>query len=146
MSGVINFSSGPRSAPVLSPFPSEPIKPPGFRGPSLGMAVDVVDSQGNSIQRRSRRACSPQALAGNDVRGFWKDRAIVTSRPTGRDGLMSGLMAIGRRLMAMASGSFTVAVTTRSKWPENVFDSAEVESVLVGHPAIAEAVAISIPR
>ena len=54
-------------------------------------------------------------------------------------------MATGPWLMTTASGSSSAAPTTRSKIAGKRLGPAEVESVLVAHPAVSEAAAIGVP-
>ena len=69
--------AAPRSAPASSRRPSAiPIKACSLGGPALGMAMDVVDAEGNSVRGRGRRARLPQAVPGHDARVLARPRAL----------------------------------------------------------------------
>ena len=58
---------------------------------------------------------------------------------------MSGSTATGPRSTTTATGSSTVAATTRSTWPASGWGPPEVESILAEHGAVAESAAIGVP-
>src|SRR5207245_3798624 len=118
-------------------------KPCAFSGPVPGMAVDVVDAEGNSVQGEVGELVLRQPWPGM-TRGFWRDpdRYIATywSRWPGiwyhgdwaqvdDDGLW---YILGR-------SDDTIKVAGKRVGP------AEVESALVSHPAVQEAAAIGVP-
>ena len=111
---IINISGGTEvGACFLSPHVVQPMSPCSLGGPALGMAVDVFDDAGRLGARRGRRARVHQAVAGNDARACSAIRSATSTR-TGRAGPTCGGTATSRASPTTASGSCTVAPTTRS--------------------------------
>ena len=103
----------PRSAPASSRRrPRSRSRRARSAGPRSGMAMDVVDAEGNSVRGRGRRARLPQAVPGHDARVLARSGALprhllaALSRESGRT-------ATGRRSTRTATGSCTGAPTTR---------------------------------
>lgn len=142
---VINISGGTELIGCLiQPLPNMPLKPCTLGGPGLGMDVDVVDEEGNSIRNGIGhlicRKPSPSM-----TKGFLKDpdRYIDTyfSRfpeiwyhgdwaKVDEDGFW---FLFGR-------SDDTIKIAGKRLGP------GEVESVLVEHPKVAEAAAIGVPH
>ena len=142
---VINISGGTEvGACFLSPHPVQPLKPMSLGGPSLGMAVDVFDDDGSPVRGEVGELVCTQAVAGHDPRACTTTPS-ATSRRTGRAGPTCGCTATGRRSTRTASGSCTAAATTPSRWRASGSGPAEVETVLVSHPAVVEAAAVGMP-
>ena len=96
---IINCSGGTEvGACFLSPTPAIPIKACSLGGPALGMAMDVVDSDGNSRARRGRRARLPEAVPRDDARVLARPRAVHRHvlAPLSRD-LDARRLGLGRR-------------------------------------------------
>jgi acetyl-CoA synthetase len=141
---IINYSGGTEvSGGIIMGNVLTPIKPCSFAGPLPGMAADVVDDQGRSVRNEVGELAVRQPWIGM-ARGFWKDpeRYIQTywSRfpnvwvhgdwaAIDQDGLW---YILGR-------SDDTLKVAGKRIGP------AEIESVLVSHPAVSEAAAIGIP-
>jgi len=141
---IINYSGGTEvSGGIVMGNVLRPLKPAAFSAPVPGMAADVVDDAGHSVRGQVGELIVRQPWIGM-TRGFWKDpeRYIQTywSRfpnvwvhgdwaAVDEDGLW---YILGR-------SDDTIKVAGKRLGP------AEVESVLVGHPAVAEAAAIGIP-
>ena len=95
--------------------------------------------------RRGRRARLPQAVSGNDARLLARSRKRTWIR-TGDGCRASGCTATGRSSTRTASGSCTVARTTRSTSRASGIGPAELESAVVAHPSVAEAAAVGVPH
>ena len=120
-----------------------PLKPAAFAGPPPGIAADVVDDQGRPVRNRVGELVVRAPWIGM-TRGFWRTRT-ATWRPTGRAFPTSGCTATGRPSTTTGCGTSSAARTTRSRSPASALGPAEVESVLVEHPAVLEAAAIGVP-
>jgi acetyl-CoA synthetase len=141
---IINYSGGTEvSGGIVMGNVLTPIKPCSFAGPLPGMAADVVDDRGSAVRNQVGELVVRQPWIGM-TRGFWKDpeRYIQTywSRfpniwvhgdwaAIDQDGLW---YILGR-------SDDTIKVAGKRVGP------AEIESVLVGHPAVSEAAAIGVP-
>jgi acetyl-CoA synthetase len=142
---IINYSGGTEiSGGIVMGNPILPLKPCSFSGPCPGMAADVVDESGNSVRGEVGELVIRAPWIGM-TRGFWKDpeRYVETywSRWPGvwvhgdfaavdEDGLW---YILGR-------SDDTIKVAGKRLGP------AEVESVVVAHPAVVEAAAIGVPH
>jgi acetyl-CoA synthetase len=141
---IINYSGGTEiSGGIVMGNVLTPIKPCSFAGPLPGMAADVVDDRGHPVRNRVGELIVRQPWIGM-TRGFWRDpeRYIQTywSRfpnvwvhgdwaAIDQDGLW---YILGR-------SDDTIKVAGKRVGP------AEIESVLVDHPAVSEAAAIGVP-
>ena len=70
---IINCSGGTEvGACFLSPTPATPIKACSLGGAALGMAMDVVDAEGNSVREEVGELVCRKPFPGM-TRGFWRD-------------------------------------------------------------------------
>jgi acetyl-CoA synthetase len=142
---IINISGGTEvGACFLSPTPAIPIKPCSLGGPALGMAVDVFDQYGNPLRGEvGELVClkpwpsMTRGVWGNDERylaaywsrfpGVWThgDWALIDD-----DGYW---FLFGR-------SDDTLNIAGKRIGP------AEIESVLVDHPAVSEAGVAGVPH
>ena len=141
---VINISGGTEvGACFLSPHPVEPLKPMSLGGPALGMAVDVFDDAGRPVRDEVGELVCTKPWPGM-TRGLYKDpeRYLETywSMFPGvwRHGDWASIDADGDWFLHGRSDD-TIKVAGKRLGP------AEVESVLVSHPAVVEAAAVGIP-
>jgi acetyl-CoA synthetase len=141
---IINYSGGTEiSGGIVMGNPLLPLKPCAFSAPCPGMAADVVDDQGNSVRNQVGELVIRAPWIGM-TRGFWQDpqryEATYWSRfpnvwvhgdfaAVDEDGLW---YILGR-------SDDTLKVAGKRLGP------AEVESILVAHPAVVEAAAIGVP-
>jgi acetyl-CoA synthetase len=141
---IINYSGGTEvSGGILMGNVLTPVKPCAFSGPLPGMAADVVDDRGHPVRNQVGELVVREPWIGM-TRGFWKDpeRYIQTywSRfpnmwvhgdwaAVDNDGLWH---ILGR-------SDDTIKIGGKRLGP------AEVESVLVAHPAVSEAAAVGVP-
>jgi acetyl-CoA synthetase len=142
---VINYSGGTEiSGGIVSGNVLTPLRPCAFAGPVPGMAADVLDEHGQSV----RGEVGELAIRGpwpGMTRGFWKDdeRYLATYWNRFPDVWVHGDWAyVDPRdglWYILGRSDDTIKVAGKRLGP------AEVESVLVGHPAVAEAAAIGVP-
>jgi acetyl-CoA synthetase len=141
---IINLSGGTEvGACFLSPFPVEPIKVCSLGGPSLGMDMDVFDAEGNPVRGEVGELVCKQPWPGM-TRGIWNDpdRYIETYWSTyegvWRHGDWARVDEDGQWFLLGRSDD-TINVAGKRLGP------AEVESVLVGHHAVAESAVVGVP-
>lgn len=140
---VINFSGGTEvGGSFLAPYPVEEIRSCSLGGPSLGMDVDVVDDSGRSIRGEVGELVCRQPWPAM-TRGIWKDeeRYLDAYWRT-----FPGLWRHGDYAL-VEDGQWYIR--GRSDDVMNVAGKrlapAEIEAVLVTHPAVSEAAAIGVP-
>jgi len=141
---IINISGGTEvGACFLSPYPVEPIKVCSLGGPSLGMDVDVFDPAGESLRGEVGELVCKQPWPGM-TRGVWGDRERYLESYWS---MYPGVWRHGDWAMVDADGQWFLF--GRSDDAINVagkrLGPAEVESVLVSHPAVAEAAVVGVP-
>lgn len=141
---IINYSGGTEiSGGILLGNVLTPVKPCAFSGVPPGMAVDVVDEQANPVRGQVGELVIRQPWIGM-TRGFWQDRERYLAAYWSR---FPGIWVHGDWAMVDEDGQWyilgrsddTIKVAGKRVGP------AEVESVLVNHPAVVEAAAIGIP-
>ncbi|WP_181782967.1 acyl-CoA synthetase, partial [Pseudonocardia pini] len=141
---IINFSGGTEvGGSFLAPYPVEPIASCSLGGPSLGMDVDVVDAAGQPVRGEVGELVCRQPWPAM-TRGIWRDReryleAYWSTFP--------GLWRHGDHAVVDADGQWFLR--GRSDDVMNVAGKrlapAEVEAVLITHPAVAEAAVVGVP-
>ena len=141
---IINYSGGTEtSGGLVAGNVLTPMKPCSFAGPPPGIGADVVDGEGRSVCNQVGELVVRVPWIGM-TRGFWKDpdryeQTYWSSLPDvwvhgdwaaiDEDGLW---YILGR-------SDDTIKIAGKRLGP------AEVESVLVEHPAVAESAAIGVP-
>ena len=141
---IINYSGGTEvSGGLVAGNVLTPLKPAAFAGPPPGIAADVVDDQGRPVRNEVGELVVRAPWIGM-TRGFWKDDQRYEDTYWSRfpdvwvhgdwaeidqDGLW---YILGR-------SDDTIKIAGKRVGP------AEVESVLVEHPAVIEAAAIGVP-
>jgi acetyl-CoA synthetase len=141
---VINFSGGTEvGGSFLAPYPVEPIRSCSLGGPSLGMDVDVVDDDGRSIRGAVGELVCRQPWPSM-TRGIWNDDERYHQAYWSR---FPGMWTHGD--FALVDGDGQWFILGRSDDVMNVAGKrlapAEVESVMITHPAVAEAAAVGVP-
>ena len=141
---VINFSGGTEvGGSFLAPYPVERIRSCSLGGPSLGMDVDVVDDSGRSVRGQVGELVCRQPWPSM-TRGIWNDderylQAYWSNFP--------GIWTHGDFAMVDTDGQWFIL--GRSDDVMNVAGKrlapAEVESVMITHPRVAEAAAVGVP-
>jgi acetyl-CoA synthetase len=142
---IINYSGGTEiSGGIVMGNPLLPLKACAFSGPCPGIAADVFDEHGHSVTNQVGELVIRAPWIGM-TRGFWKDpdryletywarwdKVWVHGDFAARDS--DGLWYI------LGRSDDTIKIAGKRLGP------AEVESVVVQHPAIMEAAAIGVPH
>ncbi|HEV8615686.1 MAG TPA: acetate--CoA ligase, partial [Methylomirabilota bacterium] len=142
---IINYTGGTEiSGGILGCFPIAPIKPCSFYGPIPGMAADVFDEDGRPVRGAVGELVVTKPWPGMTA-GFWRDpkRYEETYWSRWKDVWVHGdwatVDADGFWFIQGRSDD-TLKIAGKRLGP------AEVESVLVGHEAVAEAGVIGVPH
>ena len=141
---IINYSGGTEiSGGIVMGNPILPLKPCSFSAPCPGIAADVFDEHGNSVRNQVGELVIKAPWIGM-TRGFWKDPDRYEETYWSR---WPGIWVHGDFAAVDSEGMWyilgrsddTIKVAGKRLGP------AEVESVLVSHPAVLEAAAIGVP-
>ncbi|HRI56654.1 MAG TPA: AMP-binding protein, partial [Anaerolineae bacterium] len=141
---IINYSGGTEiSGGIVMGNVMLPLKPCAFSGPNVGMAADVVDEEGHSVREQVGELVVRQPWIGM-TRGFWRDpeRYIETYWSRWPEVWVHGDWAAvdaDGLWYILGRSDDTIKVAGKRLGP------AEVETVLVHHPAVVEAGAIGVP-
>ncbi len=142
---IINYSGGTEiSGGILSAFTILPLKPTCFSAPVPGLAVDVVNDQGEAVRGTVGELVIRNAWPGM-TRGFWRDSDRYIEAYWSR---IPDLWVHGDFAQIDDDGFWyilgrsddTIKVAGKRVGP------AEVESAAVSHPAVQEAAAIGVPH
>ena len=142
---IINYSGGTEIAGgIVMGNPILPLKPTAFSAACPGIAADVVNVEGVSVRNQVGELVIRAPWIGM-TRGFWKDEAryLDSYWSTFEDVWVHGdWAAIDEDGMwyILGRSDDTIKVAGKRLGP------AEVESVLVNHPAVIEAAAIGVPH
>jgi len=141
---IINLSGGTEvGACFLSVHPVKPLKPCSLGGPALGMAIDVFDDNGKPVRNAVGELVCKKPWPSM-TRGIWgnPERYMETYWSRWKHVWVHGDWASidedGYWFLHGRSDD-TIKVAGKRVGP------AEVESVLVSHPAVIEAAAIGVP-
>ena len=141
---IINYSGGTEvSGGLVSGNVLTPLKPAAFAGPPPGIAADVVDDQGRPVRNQVGELIVRAPWIGM-TRGFWNDQERYFETYWSR---FPGIWVHGDWAAIDDDGLWyilgrsddTIKIAGKRLGP------AEVESVLVDHPAVLEAAAIGVP-
>ena len=141
---IVNYTGGTEiSGGILSGNVLSPLRPCSFAGPLPGMVADVVDEEGRSVRGQVGELVIREPWPGM-TRGFWGDRRRYLDTYWSRFG---GLWVHGDWAYVAGDGLWyvlgrsddTIKVAGKRLGP------AEVESILVGQPSVAEAAAVGVP-
>lgn len=142
---IINYSGGTEIAGgILMNNPLVPIKPCGFSAPCPGMDADILDEIGESVGAGEVGELVIKKPWIGMARGFWQERERYLETYWQR---FENTWVHGDWAMKDADGHWfilgrsddTLKVAGKRVGP------AEVESLLVAHPAVAEAAVIGVP-
>jgi acetyl-CoA synthetase len=142
---IINYSGGTEiSGGLVASFPILPIKPCSFAGPIPGIAADVFDEDGKPVRGQVGELVVTRPWPGM-TQGFWRDGARYEETYWAR---WPGVWVHGDWAYVDDEGFWflqgrsddTLKIAGKRLGP------AEVESVLVAHPAVGEAAAIGVPH
>ncbi len=141
---IINISGGTEvGACFLSPHVVAPISPCSLGGPALGMAVDVFDDDGKSVRGEVGELVCTKPWPGM-TRGLYRDpqRYLDTYWSRWPDvwwhGDFASVSEDGQWILHGRSDD-TIKLAGKRLGP------AEVETIVVRHPAVVEAAAIGVP-
>ncbi|MCW5873311.1 MAG: AMP-binding protein [Anaerolineales bacterium] len=141
---IINYSGGTEiSGGIVMGNPILPLKATAFAGLCPGIAADVLDENGNSVTGQVGELVIKAPWIGM-TRGFWGDPQRYEDAYWSR---WPGVWVHGDWAARDEDGQWyilgrsddTIKVAGKRLGP------AEVESVLVAHPAVVEAAAIAVP-
>ena len=141
---IINYSGGTEtSGGLVAGNVLTPMKPCSFAGPPPGIAADVVDTAGRSVRNQVGELVVRAPWIGM-TRGFWKDAERYEQTYWSR---FPGVWVHGDWAAIDEDGLWyilgrsddTIKIAGKRLGP------AEVESVLVEHPAVGESAAIGVP-
>jgi acetyl-CoA synthetase len=141
---IINYSGGTEvSGGILMGNVLTPLKPTAFSGPAPGMAVDILDENGNPIMGAVGELVVKKPWIGM-TRGFYKDpeRYLNTYWSRFPDVWVHGDFALVDRdnlWYIFGRSDDTIKVAGKRVGP------VEVESVVMEHPSIMESAAIGVP-
>jgi acetyl-CoA synthetase len=142
---ISNYTGGTEiSGGILGCFPIAPIKPCSFTGPIPGMAAEVFDDAGRPVRGAVGELVITKPWPGMTA-GFWRDpdRYEDTYWSRWKDVWVHGdwatIDADGFWYIQGRSDD-TLKIAGKRLGP------AEVESVLVGHPAVAESGVVGVPH
>ena len=142
---VINYSGGTEvSGGIICGNVITHLRPCSFAGPVPGMAADVLDADGRAVRGEVGELVIRNPWPGM-TRGFWGDRERYLETYWNR---FEGVWVHGDWAYVdpedglwyvLGRSDDTIKIAGKRLGP------AEVESVLVGHAAVAEAAAIGVP-
>jgi acetyl-CoA synthetase len=141
---IINYSGGTEtSGGLVTGNVLTPLKPCAFSGAVPGIDADVVDEEGASVRGQVGELVVRKPWIGM-TRGFWKDpeRYLQTYWSRFPDVWVHGDWAAVDKdglWYILGRSDDTIKIAGKRLGP------AEVESVLVDHPAVSEAAAIGVP-
>jgi acetyl-CoA synthetase len=141
---IINISGGTEvGACFITPYPVEDIRVCSLGGASHGMDIDVFDPEGNSVRGAVGELVCKRPWPGM-TRGIWGDpeRYMETYWSMYPDVWRHGDWALIDEegdWYLMGRSDDTINVAGKRLGP------AEVESVLVSHPAVSESAVVGVP-
>jgi acetyl-CoA synthetase len=142
---IINYSGGTEiSGGIVMGNPLLPLKACAFSGPCPGIAADVFDEDGKSIRNKVGELVIKSPWIGM-TRGFWKNPERYENTYWSRwenvwvHGDFAAIDSDGLWYILGRSDDIIKVAGKR-------FGPAEAESVLVSHPAVAEAATIGVPH
>lgn len=144
---VINLSGGTEvGACFLSPHPVQPISPMSLGGPSLGMAVDVFDDQGQPLRGAVGELVCTKPWPGM-TRGLLHDpdRYLATYWSRWPEVWVHGDWASIEEIAGQSEWFLHGRSDDTIKVAGKRLGPAEVESALVSHGAVVEAAAVGLP-
>ncbi|MBP1702741.1 MAG: acs [Chloroflexi bacterium] len=141
---IINYSGGTEcSGGIVMGNPLLPLKPCSFSAPCPGMAADVLDDSGQPLRGQVGELVVKAPWIGM-TRGFWKDPQRYEESYWSR---WPGIWLHGDFAAIDSDGLWYILGRSDDtiKLAGKRLGPAEVESLLVSHPAVVEAAAIGVP-
>jgi acetyl-CoA synthetase len=142
---IINYTGGTEiSGGILGCFPNAPIKPCSFAGPIPGMAAECFGDDGRPVRGQVGELVITRPWPGMTA-GFWRDRDRYEETYWSR---WPGVWVHGDWAYVDPDGFWYIQGRSDDtlKIAGKRLGPAEVESVLVGHPDVAEAGVIGVPH
>ena len=142
---IINYTGGTEiSGGILGCFPNAPIKACAFTGPIPGMAAECFGEDGKPVQGQVGELVITRPWPGMTA-GFWRDPARYEETYWSR---WPNVWVHGDWAYVDDDGFWYIQGRSDDtlKIAGKRLGPAEVESVLVGHPAVAEAGVIGVPH
>jgi acetyl-CoA synthetase len=142
---IINYTGGTEiSGGILGCVPIAPLKACAFTGPVPGMAADCYDEAGHPVRGQVGELVLTRPWPGM-TRGFWRDPRRYEETYWSR---WPGVWVHGDWTLVDEDGYWYVQGRSDDtlKVAGKRLGPAEVESVLVAHPAVAEAAAVGVPH
>jgi acetyl-CoA synthetase len=142
---IINYAGGTEvSGGILGCFPVAPLEACAFNGPIPGMAADVFDDDGRPVRGRVGELVVRAPWPGM-TGGFWRDPRRYEEAYWSR---WPDVWAHGDWACVSEDGFWSLQGRSDDtlKIAGKRIGPAEVESVLVGHPSVAEAGVIGVPH
>jgi acetyl-CoA synthetase len=142
---ILNYTGGTEiSGGILGCFPIAPLKACSFAGPVPGMAAEVFGDDGQPVRGQVGELVVTRPWPGM-TQGFWKDPVRYEQTYWSR---WPGVWVHGDWAYVDDDGFWylqgrsddTLKIAGKRLGP------AEVESILVGHPAVAESATIGVPH
>jgi acetyl-CoA synthetase len=141
---IINYSGGTEiSGGILSNHPLAEIAPCGFAAPCPGIAADVVNEFGTSLDSGVGELAIRRPWIGQ-ARGFWRDPARYVETYWAR---IPGVWLHGDWAEKSESGQWYIRGRSDDtlKIAGKRVGPAEIESILTAHVAVTEAAVIGVP-
>jgi acetyl-CoA synthetase len=142
---ISNYTGGTEiSGGILGCFPVASVKPCSFSGPIPGMAADVFDDGGHPVRGQVGELVIKRPWPGM-TQGFWRDPKRYEETYWSR---WPGVWVHGDWAYVDEDGFWFIHGRSDDtlKIAGKRLGPAEVESILVGHPAVLEASAIGVPH
>jgi acetyl-CoA synthetase len=142
---IINYSGGTEiSGGIVGCFPIAPLKPCGFAGAIPGMAVEVFGDDGKPVRGQVGELVITRPWPGM-TQGFWRDAARYEDTYWSR---WPNVWVHGDWAYIDEDGFWFIQGRSDDtlKIAGKRLGPAEVESVLVGHPAVNEAAVVGVPH
>ena len=142
---IINYTGGTEiSGGILGCFPNAPIKACAFTGPIPGMAAECFGEDGKPVRGQVGELVITRPWPGMTA-GFWRDPARYEETYWSR---WPNVWVHGDWAYVDDDGFWYIQGRSDDtlKIAGKRLGPAEVESVLVGHPAVAEAGVIGVPH
>lgn len=130
---------------MITPMPCTPLKPGSGTMPFPGLIMDIVDEEGNSVKANEEGYLVIKTPWPSMLRTIWNDPDRYVSQYWSK---FPGMYMTGDSARKDEDGYFWIIgrVDDVIKVSGYRLGTAEIESALVSHPAVAEAAAIGLPH
>jgi acetyl-CoA synthetase len=130
---------------MITPMPCVPLKPGSGTRPFPGLQMDILDDEGNPVKTNEEGYLVIKNPWPSMLRTIWKDPDRYVEQYWSK---YEGMYLTGDSAKKDEDGYFWIIgrVDDVIKVSGYRLGSAEIESALVSHPAVAEAAAIALPH